>query len=295
LWVGVHQRFHRFYSDLLLTPDQTQDGMTKQLGVRQKLEQVYYGRSSEAPPGFLVGSWGKTTQVRPPRDLDLFFVLPAGEFTRFEARTGNKQSALLQEVKDALQEKYVQSDLRGDGQVVLIAFNTIDVEIIPVFAIANNQFVMPDTNDGGRWKIVDPLAQIALIRDTDQQTSGNTRALARMMKQWTRYYNVPIKSFVIELIVTYFMRQYDNSSYNFFWYDLFVRDFLKYLNGLRGGTLTLPGTGDVIQLGDEWANKAQTSLTIALSACDMEYNDLTILAGEEWQKLFGNRIPVYVT
>jgi Second Messenger Oligonucleotide or Dinucleotide Synthetase domain len=294
LWIGVHRRFQRFYSDLLLTPDQTQDGMTKQLGVRQKLEQVYYGQSSEAPPGFLVGSWGKSTQVRPPRDLDLFFILPPDVFTRFDGRAGNKQSALLQEVKEALQDKYVQSDLRGDGQVVLIAFNTIDVEIIPVFAIANNQFVMPDANGGGRWKIVDPLAQIALIHATDQQTSGNTRALARMMKQWTRHYNVPIKSFIIELLVTYFMKQYHNSDKSFFWYDWMVRDFLSYLCGLRNGTLTLPGTGDVIQVGDDWGAKAQSSLTIALSACDMEYNDWTILAGEEWQKIFGTRIPVYM-
>lgn len=294
MWIGVRQRFSRFHHELLLTAVQIEDGMTKQLGIRQKLEQVYYERTTEQPPGFMVGSWGKTTQVKPPRDLDLFFVLPIDVFGRFDSRAGNKQSALLQEVKGHLQDRYVQSDLRGDGQVVLIAFNTIDVEVVPVFSIANNQYIMPDTNDGGQWKIVDPLAQMSLIDITDKQFAGNARSVARMMKLWKREKNVPIKSFVIELLVVYFLRQYGNADKDFYWYDWIIRDFLLYLSSLSNGTLTLPGTNDIINLGSDWKDKTDKAIEIAIRACDYEYNDWSILAGEEWQKIFGTRVPAVV-
>ncbi|WP_441278591.1 SMODS domain-containing nucleotidyltransferase [Tardiphaga sp. 172_B4_N1_3] len=295
MWKGVQQRFELLNYDLLLKSDEFQDGLAKQLGIRQKLQKAYYGHSTDDPPGFVVGSWGKGTQVRPPKDLDLFFVLPSEVFSRIEARAGNKQSALLQEIRAELLDKYTQSDLRADGQVVLIAFNSLAVEVVPVFAITNNQFVMPDTNDGGRWKIVDPIAQIKLVDTTDTQCGGNARNLARMVKLWKRENNVPLKSFVLELLVVHFLRQHHNASRDFFWYDWLVRDFFIYLGSLVGGQLTLPGTGDVIQLGTDWARKAETATEISSVACSYEYNDWTIIAGEEWQKIFGTRIRVHVS
>ena len=51
--------------------------------------------------------------------------------------------------------------MRGDGQVVTVNFNTIAVEVVPVFYYDDSwRFYMPDTNDGGRWKIVDPRAEL---------------------------------------------------------------------------------------------------------------------------------------
>src|SRR6267143_5088735 len=133
MWAGVRQRFSAFHKELLLTPDQESDGLVKQGGVRAKLQEMYYPGGDPDPAGFMVGSWGKGTQVRPPRDVDVFFVLPSNVYYRFEERAGNKQSALLQELKEKLLEKYPQTDMRGDGQVVMVKFNTLMVEIVPAF------------------------------------------------------------------------------------------------------------------------------------------------------------------
>src|SRR3712207_8104877 len=46
---------------------------------------------AENAPGFLVGSWGKGTQLRPPNDVDLFTILPWEDYVRFDQRAGNKQ------------------------------------------------------------------------------------------------------------------------------------------------------------------------------------------------------------
>src|SRR4051812_10391936 len=78
-----------------------------------------------------VGSWGKFTRIRPPRDVDVVFKLPSSVFERFEQRSGNKQSQLLQEVKGHLQRSFTTTSIKGDGPVVLVPFTAFNVEVIP--------------------------------------------------------------------------------------------------------------------------------------------------------------------
>jgi hypothetical protein len=47
-------------------------------------------------------------------------------------------------------------------------------------------------------------------------------------------------------------------------------------------------------LGEDWVSKAETANGRAVKACDYEQDDFVILAGGEWQKIFGTRIPEYV-
>src|SRR5690348_1150549 len=116
----VSQRFERFLENIKLTPEQAEDGTTKHGGVRKCLNQYYYSSSSESTNSMLVGSWGKYTRVRPPRDIDVLFKLPFSVYQRYQAKYGNKQSQLLQEVKGVLEERYSSTRMRGDGQVVVI-------------------------------------------------------------------------------------------------------------------------------------------------------------------------------
>src|SRR5438067_160515 len=98
----VSQRFDKFLANIRLTTDQEKDGITKHSGVRKCLNLHYYNNTSESENSMLVGSWGKRTRVRPPRDIDVLFILPNSVYRRFESRPGNKQSQLLQEVKSVL-------------------------------------------------------------------------------------------------------------------------------------------------------------------------------------------------
>lgn len=295
MWIGVRQRFARFHESLRLSRDQVNDGLGKQLGVRKSLHRGYYGVSTEAPAGFIVGSWGKGTAVSPPSDVDIFFELPVEVFHRIEAYQGNKQSALLQEVRNHLLATYPQSNMRGDGQVVLVGFNSVTVEVVPAFRYDNlGRFYMPDTNDGGRWKLVDPQAEIAYIEAADRNANGNVRPLVQMLKAWKRECNVPLKSHHIELLVAEFMTAYGFRFYDFYWYDWFMRDFLAWLCTKSSANLTIPGTFELVNLGSEWLSRAETARDHALKACAYEYTDNTVLAGEEWQKIFGTRIPINV-
>jgi hypothetical protein len=294
MWIGVTERFRRFHADLNLTQDQLDDGIGKQLGVRQSLQRAYYGEATAQPPGFMVGSWGKGTQVRPSLDVDVFFVLPVAEYDRINQLSGNKQSALLQEVKSKLQVTYPQTTMRGDGQVVIVGFNSIAVEVVPVFAYSDGAYCMPDANNGGRWKRVDPLAEFSFINAAEQAAFGNVRPVAKMIKTWRRECNVPLKSFQIELLVAEFLSTYQFRNQHYFYYDWFMRDFFFFLCGKAWHTIHMPGTGEAIPLGADWLSRAQSARDRALKACDYERDDLTISAGEEWQKIFGNRIPIHV-
>ena len=101
-WIAVRQRFAQFHKNLALTPLQQADGHTKRANVVTCLNRSYYGTSSDTDNSFFIGSWAKDTAIRPPRDVDVYFLLPVAVYHRFQTYAWARQSALLQEVKDKL-------------------------------------------------------------------------------------------------------------------------------------------------------------------------------------------------
>jgi hypothetical protein len=287
----VTQRFSDFLANLKLTPAQQSDGEMKFKGVTKCLNKHYYGSDSEIDHGKLVGSWGKKTRIRPPRDVDVMFVLPDSVYRRYAAMspTVNKQSQLLQEVKGVLLKCYPSTKMRGDGQVVVVPFTSYEVELVPAFT-SGSQFLVCDTNGGGSYKTVDPDAEINMINYYDKDSSGNTRDIIRMMKRWQEHCSVPIKSFWIELIAESFVGGWGYKGKSTTWYDYMVRDFLANLIGKANGYVPVPGTNEAINIGDAWKSNAETAYSRALKACEYEASS-SPLAGEEWQKVFGPDIP----
>lgn len=295
MWAGVTERFRRFHADLQPTASEVDDAVSKQLGVRQSLQRAYWGPTTDNPPGFAVGSWGKRTMVRPSNDIDLFMPLPTEEYHRINCYAGNKQSALLQEVKNSLAATYWQSDMRGDGQVVVVNFNTIKVEVVPVFRWDDaGAWLMPDTNAGGRWRTVYPDAEGATLDNADMVANRNCRPLIQIVKAWKYHCNVPIKSFHVEQLVREFVTTYAHRDQDYFYYDWFVRDFLNFLCGKRHALIYAPASNEMVGIGDAWYSRAVTAYERAVKACENEREDYIVLAGEEWQKLFGTRIATYL-
>ena len=83
----------------------------------------------------------------------------------------------------------------------MIFFDTFKVEVAPAFLRQGGGYLICDTNDGGRYKHVDPVAEIAALDAADGTFNENVRKLTRMLKQWQRYCNVPIKSFHLEAMI----------------------------------------------------------------------------------------------
>lgn len=182
-WIAVSERFRQFHGNLSLTPRQSLDGMTKRNRVVNCLNRHYYGSTSDTDHSFLVGSWGKQTAMRPPRDVDLYFILPVSVYTRFQGYIWNRQSALLQEVKDVLTETNPDTDMRGDGQVVVARFESYNVEVLPTFLLQNGRYWICDTNQGGFYKETDPWSEVNYINSVDRATNSNLRPLQDRFRQ----------------------------------------------------------------------------------------------------------------
>jgi hypothetical protein len=292
----VGERFDIFLSNLQLTSSQFQDGKTKHEGVRYCLNRNYYDSYSSTENSFLVGSWGKSTEIRPPRDIDIMFVLPDSVYRRYQQVAGNKQSQLLQEVRGVLQKSYPNTKMRADGQVVMVPFESYAIEVAPAFLLTSGQFWICDTNNGGSYKVTDPAAEISNVKRSNDETVNNTRHLIRMLKRWQEYCSVPMKSFWLELLAINFLSTWEYRGKGTNWYDWMVRDFFRWLHS-KGQTaynfVTVPGTAETIWIGSDWASKAESAKGRAEKACEDD-NGTTrypCLAGEEWQKIFGDFIP----
>lgn len=285
-WTCVDRRFRDFVENLGVTQAQIDDGWRKQAGVRAALNRNYYGVRDEVSNSMLTGSWGKTLRVRPPRDIDIIFVLPVQVYYRYEGRLGNKQSQLLQEVRGVLAQTYPQSEMRGDGQVVVVRFASMPVEVVPAFALDNGRLLICDSKDGGSYRETDPYAEIAALDAADAATGGATRRLIRMAKQWQRHCSVPIKSFILERMAIAFLETWPY-KHEHWYHDWMMRDFFAFLVENAGRNAVMPGTGSWVWVGNQWLPRARVAHATAVRACEHERCSFDWLATQEWKSLFG--------
>lgn len=290
--MSVVSRFSTFLENISLTEDQKAAGSSRRESVVKALNANYYGTSHPTDNSRYVGSWAKRTRMRPPRDVDVLFELPRSVYERYEARQGNRQSQLLQEVKSVLEKPFPNTDIKGDGPVVVAPFATYNVEIVPAFRLTSGQFWVCMTSGGGRYKAADYQAESDNILHSNSSSNGQTRDLVKMMKRLQAYCSVPLRSFWLELLSVSFLEQWEHRGKSKLYHDYMVRDFLDYALGRRSTYLYAPGTNEAMNIGDTWASKATTARDRAVKACNLEPTDAAA-AGEEWQKIFGADIPKY--
>jgi len=271
------------------------DALTKFKGIATCLNWAYRGMGSPTDNAFLIGGWAKETAIRPPRDVDMYYLLPTEVYARYEGYGAgvNKQSTLLQEVKRKLLASYPRSGIKGDGPVVVADFHGWTVEIVPAFRWNNGEgsYIVCDTKNGGSYIKTMPHDEVDYINAADKRNNNNARPLIRMLKCWQANCNVPIKSFHLELLAVAFLDQWQHRDQGVIYYDYMCRDFFKWVLTRVNGLLLTPGTFDINWLGDAWKSRAESAYSRAAKACQYEHDDMPYSAGDEWQKIFGNDIP----
>lgn len=291
-WIAVRERFEQFHRNLALTTLHQLDGHTKRANVVSCLNRAYYNTNAETENSFFIGSWGKDTAIRPPRDVDVYFVLPVTVYHRFQGHVWNRQSALLQEVKNSLAVTFPNTDMSGDGQVVVVNFSSYSVEVVPAFHLTTEgHYWICDTHNGGSYKETMPWVEAQYIETLDSTSASNLRPLIRMLKAWQTYCSVPIKSFQLELLAAEFFEQSPWRLKNWFYFDWIIRDFFAFLYRRANGTAFVPGTFEPIYLGNSWQSRAESAYHRAFKACAFEYDNRVLEAGDEWQKIFGTYVP----
>lgn len=125
--------FENFFDSISL--DSLSEYQSSIESLTKLLNKKYYDSDSVDDHCLVVGSVGRQTAVSETSDLDLLFVLPQEVYTRFNAYDSNGQSALLQEVKKTIKSRYPKTDIKGDGQAVVINFTDrfYSIDLVPAF------------------------------------------------------------------------------------------------------------------------------------------------------------------
>lgn len=202
--------------------------------IAKKLNKNYYNLDSDKTSHmYIVGSVGRETAIKGVSDLDILFDLPVEVFKRFDAYKEKKQSSLLQEVKNVLKERYPNTDISGDGQVVVIKFNKYTVELVPGFKQSDDRFKYPDTNNGGSWKYTDPLPEISESKKTAEDTDNNFKYIANMLRAWKNKQGFKFGGLLIDTITYKFLNE--KTDYRNIGFDSYLdmtKALFEYIKGL---------------------------------------------------------------
>lgn len=172
--------FRAFDTKITLDEAARDTGLQRIIACTTALTAKYYPAGTSASDKVtLIGSLGKGTGINPIADADVMFHMPPGTWSRFTNYAGNGQSALLQEVRDVLKNRYPSTKIRGDGPVVVVSFTTAPtVEIVPTALVSDNANILyasgevPVTRDGGQWEFVDYGAQLHTLDNADRPVAG---------------------------------------------------------------------------------------------------------------------------
>ena len=144
--------------------------------ITRAVNMEFWESSSETAHSRYVGSYGRGTAIN-TSDLDVLIELPESEYVRFTSQNGNGQSRLLQAVKDSILETYPNTDVKGDGQVVLVNFSDgMKFEILPAFqdpTTGGEPYKYPDTHMGGNWMTTKPKAEQDAMDVKDDYNHSN--------------------------------------------------------------------------------------------------------------------------
>lgn len=195
--------------------------------IAKKLNSVYYDLDNDDTSHlYIVGSVGRKTAIKGSSDLDILFNLPSDTYKKFDAYESNGQSALLQEVKKFLQERYPKTDISGDGQVVVIEFSRYTVELVPGFKQADGRFKYPDTNNGGSWKYTDPLPEQDTCQESDNNSNGIYFDFCHILRKWKNEQGFKFGGLLIDTLV------HDHFEDNEFYKDSSIDDYFDILKNL---------------------------------------------------------------
>ena len=223
----------------------------------------FWDSNSETDHSRYVGSYGRGTAIN-TSDLDVLIELPQCEYIHFDNLSSNGPSRLLQSVKQAIQDTYPRTDVRGDGQVVVVQFSDgMEFEILPAFKHLDyydnwdGTYTYPNTHMGGYWLSTNPLAEQDAMKAKNGVDESNgllfdTCKHIRYVKSqnFSSYHlsGILIDSFVYDVIGDWhWLRQGEIGSSNTNSYEQVLIE--KYNN--YDSWLLAPGSGTLVEVNDD--------------------------------------------
>lgn len=172
-----------------ISSEQRSDISYRYKRITRAVNREFWDSESVTEHSFYVGSYGRGTAID-TSDIDILMELPRDMYNQYDAHKGNGQSRLLQTVKNAILETFPHSDVRGDGQVVVVNFTDgIKFEILPAFKNLDywgrwtGKYDYPDSNMGGNWLSTNPKAEQEAMEQKNRESNGLLYDTCRHMRQ----------------------------------------------------------------------------------------------------------------
>lgn len=293
--LSASQMFEEFCRQLPLSTTQRVSIADRTARITRRLNGDFRDTASDATNRFYGGSYGRNTALASVSDIDLMYVLPYTTYTQYKAYSNNKQSALLQAVKNSLNLTYPNSAVIADGQIVQIAFtDNITYEIVPVFLNNDESYTFPDSNNGGSWRACKPKHEISEFAKRDSECNGNLVVLARMIRAWRDNNSVPMGGMLIDTLAYQFIGSWGYRDKSYLYYDYMTRDFFAFLGqqDRHQEYWTSPGSGSRVARTGSFELRARQSHTVALGAvANLEANQFWA-AKSKYRQIYGTAFPI---
>jgi hypothetical protein len=286
------ERLARLLADLALADEDRTRGLHAHRAVRASLQAHYYGHLSIQDHSRLIGSWSRGTEVRPLRSIDLLFVLPKALREPGLPGSDSLPRRLLLDVTRVLALAHGVARVRPDAKAVTVTVEDTVVDVWVAFAQPGGRYLVCDAAGDGRFRLFDPSREDAHVRQSDHRTHGSTRDLIRMLKCWQGFRNVPLSSFALELLAIEFLATWPRAGDHARFYDWMIRDAFGYLLTQGERTVAVPGSDEGLTIGSAWLVAAALAHRHAIKAIDHETAGLNADAWWEWEKIFGERVPL---
>lgn len=292
--MGLADWFNTFCSNIQVQNRGTIS--TRYKNITRRLNTDFWYTTSETAHSLYVGSYGRNTAIQGFSDLDMIFELPSWVYTRYNGYRSNGQSALLQAVRNSLQNTYPTTRIGADGQVVEISFaDGITFEIVPAFINDAGSYTFPDSTGGGRWRVTNPKPEIEAIRSRNTNCNGNLVPLCRMMRAWKSKWNVPIGGLLVDTLAYQFIDDWPYKDKSYFYYDFISRDFFRFMadQNREQEYWRAPGSGQPISPTGlfQWKAARCHSLSLEAIAHETASPSQEWSAKQKWREIFGTSFP----
>jgi predicted nucleotidyltransferase len=204
--ITLDEAFRKFKSRLELNDREQKNASSRHNEVRDYLDTKFAVDRS-----FLTGSYARHTKTKPPKDIDIFFVLKEAE----KHYRSKAPSAVIDAFYDALVDKYGKNAVRKQSRSVNVDFGVVvdaddntdyrvvSVDVVPAFS-AGKDYEIPDV-DSGKWIKTNPEIHADKATAAHQAYSSEWKGLVRMVKYWNNNpkhgADKPVKpSFLIEVM-----------------------------------------------------------------------------------------------
>lgn|SRR5690625_931938 len=289
--MSVSNNFSTFCSNLRMSNDTVTKIQNRYKKITKRINGDYWNSISETSNSLYVGSYGRGTEIW-TSDIDMIVRLPYKTYEKFNNYRSNGQSALLQEVRESLQKTYSTSHVKADGQVIGINFDDgISFEIVPVFKNKDGSYTYPDSNNGGVWKVTDPVSEISAINVSNRATNKNLKRLCRMARAWKSKCNVPLNGILIDTLAYRFIKDWEYNEKSYLYYDFMSRDFFKFLKNIDVNKeyWYAPGSNRRVWKNGGFQSKASKAYNLSIEAIRYESDGYPYSSKRKWREIYGTK------